>query len=428
MNHPFVGLDFGTTNSAVALLAGDGEPTLLRFPAASGPTPTQRTVLHFEPSARPGRVDVRAGALAIDRYVVGQGHGRLVQSIKSHLASGLFDRTRIYGQAMSLTDLVAAFVERVRFGAERDLGTRVVVGRPVRYWGERDASDERRALDRMETALRQAGFDQIVFEYEPVAAALRYARGLERDELVLIADLGGGTSDFCLLRVGPGVDLEDDDAILATRGVGIGGDAFDGRLIDHVVAPRLGRGGHYTTEFGNRLPVPPWIFGKLRRWHHLSFLRDDDTRRLLERLRAQADDTEAIERLCRVIEDDLGFSLYQAVERVKLALSERPRAAFELRHPAVELHAEVRREDFEAWIAPDVEAIGEVVDEALAAARVAPEEVDRVFTTGGSSFVPAVREELARRFDEARFVGGGELTAVAVGLALRARQRFGGRA
>lgn len=412
----YVGIDFGTTNSAVALAGAAGAPRLAPFPdGRGGEVPTWRTLLYFEEGG------VSAGAPAIRRYLETEGEGRLIQSIKSHLASALFARTQILGRLYSLEELVAAFLNQARAAVGVELGRRAVVGRPVRYWGAETAEDDARAVARMRTALELAGFDDVLFEYEPIAAALRYADTLDHDELVLIADLGGGTSDFSVVRVGPGLVPGDAAAILATGGVGIGGDSFDGRIIDHVVAPALGRDTAYRDEMGAVTPIPVWLYTRLRRWHHLSFLKSHKTMALLERMRTGALAPDRIEALISVIEDDLGLPLHQSVEAVKVALSGADRDALRFDRRALTIHEPVARAELSAWIAPDLDDIDTVIADVLHRADVAPSDIDRVFATGGSSFVPAVRARLAHRFGADRLVGGHELTSVAWGLAARAR-------
>jgi hypothetical chaperone protein len=409
-----VGIDFGTTNSAVGLVDRDGTAELAVLPGPGGEAATTwRTVLFFEPET----AEVRAGAPAIERYLEVEGEGRLVQSIKSHLSSASFTRTSIAGRTWTLEALVAAFLRKLRAATPRDLGNRVVIGRPVRYWGAASEEDEQRAVSRMRAALALAGFDEVVFEYEPVAAAARYAERLDHEELILVADFGGGTSDFSLVRVGPSTAQ-----VLATGGIGIGGDSFDARVIDARVAHALGRGGSYRDEMGAVAPVPAWPYAKLRRWHHLSFLKAPETMRLLERVQRGALEPERVARLVRVIEDDLGLPLHQAVERAKIALSTGDAGDLEL--AALDLFSPIARDDFEHWIAAELAAVDEVVASVLAAAGVGAHEVDRVFATGGSSLVPAVRRLLAARFGPHKLVGGEELTSVARGLALRARALF----
>jgi hypothetical chaperone protein len=410
----FVGIDFGTTNSTIALATAD-TVELVALPTPTGTAATWRTVLYFEPDGA-----LSAGAPAIARYQATEGEGRLVQSIKSHLASGAFSRTQIFGRRWRLEDMIAAFLRQIRAAAGRELGERCVVGRPVRYWGAETDEDDARAVGRMREALAMAGFTDVTFEYEPIGAAASYAARLDRDELIVVADFGGGTTDFSVLRVGPGVAAGDPRAILATGGIGVSGDAFDARAIDAVVAPELGRGTRYVCDaMGAQAPVPAWLYGHLRRWHYLSFLKEPETQRLLARVAAGALDPARIERLVRVVEDDLGLALHQAVERAKLRLSTEHDARLAL--DALELDLAITRAALEGWIAPDLDAIDRVLDGVLAEAGIDGGDVDRVFATGGSSLVPAVRARLGARFGADRVVGGEELTSVAWGLAARAR-------
>lgn len=403
----FVGIDFGTTNSAVAIADAAGAVALVPLAGA----PHWRTVLYFEPGGR-----LTAGTPAIARYLETEGEGRLVQSIKSHLASAAFSRTMILGRRWTLEDMIAAYLRQVRAAAPFELGNRAVVGRPVRYWGAETAEDDERAVARMRDALGKAGFDDVVFEYEPVGAAARYAAGLAREEQIVVADFGGGTTDFSVVKVPSG-------QVLATGGIGVSGDAFDARVIDAIVAPALGRGTRYRDEMGGEAPVPAWLFGHLRRWHYLSFLKEESTLRLLDRVAQGAIAPEKIERLIRLIDEDLGLVLHRAVEGAKVRLSTRDTERVVLE--PVELDLGVSRPGFEGWIEEDLVAIDGVLDDVLARAGVAAGAIDRVFATGGTSLVPAVRDRLIARFGADKLVGGEELTSVAWGLAARARQVFG---
>ena len=406
----YVGIDFGTTNSAVAIADDAGKVELVELAGAK----YWRTVLFFEPGGA-----LSAGAPAIGRYLETGGEGRLVQSIKSHLASSTFTRTSIFGKRFALDDMIAAYLRLVRAGANRDLGTRCVIGRPVKYWGAETADDDARAIKRMNEAMAKAGFTEVVYEYEPVGAAASYAARLDHEELIVVADYGGGTSDFTAIRVGKGAA-----EVLATGGIGVSGDAFDARVIDAVVAPALGRGTRYTTdEMGGEAPVPAWLYGHLRRWHLLSFLKEESTQRLLKRVEEGSLEPKKIENFIQLIDEDLGLPLHQAVEGAKVRMSSATADRLALR--AIELDLPIARADFETWIGEDLDVIDGVLDDVLARAGVAPDQIDRVFATGGSSLVPAVRGRLVRRFGADKLVGGEELTSVAQGLAARARQVFG---
>jgi hypothetical chaperone protein len=204
----------------------------------------------------------------------------------------------------------------------------------------------------------------------------------------------------------------------------LGGDSFDARIIDALVAPALGRDTTYRDTFGAMTPVPHWLFLRLRRWHHLSFLKEASTLELLDRIHHGSSDPDRIARLVRLVEDDLGLPLHQAVERCKVALSAREEA--ELVQPQLDLAAKGTRSAFSKWVVPELDDIDAVVSDVLSRAGVTAADVDTVFATGGSALVPAVRQRLAARFGEAKLAGGEELTSVAWGLAARARQLFSG--
>jgi hypothetical chaperone protein len=274
----------------------------------------------------------------------------------------------------------------------------------------------------LQAAAALAGFDDVAFEYEPVAAASQYERSLDHDELVLIGDFGGGTSDFCLIRLGPSARREADRrrTILAVDGIPLAGNVFDARLVRAVVSPALGLGGARRSERGQTLPMPSWLYSRLERWEDMSMLATPATMEILRGLRRQALAPEQIDGLIQLVQGDLGYLLYQEVERAKLALSrqEQTRFAFELL--SVPIAQDLARRDFESWIAADLARIGACVDRLLAHCNVPPSAVDRVFLTGGSSLVPSVRHIFAARFGADRLRGGDELTTVARGLALLA--------
>lgn len=415
-----LGLDFGTTNTSIAVVEGGGPARVIPLPTPAGGTVGHwRTVLCFEPAADDAPMRTSAGAPAIARFAASEGVARLLQSIKSHLASASFTDTAIFGRRFKVEELIATYLRALRAAAPFDLGRTLVVGRPVRYWGAESPADDARAVGRMRAALALAGFDEIELAYEPVAAAHAYAARLDHDEVVLIADFGGGTSDFSVVEVGPAKGA----VVRATSGVALAGDAFDARVVDAIIAPALGKGSRYRVEMGGEAPVPGWLYNHLRRWHHLSILKSPETSRLLARVADGALDRRAIAQLVHVVDDDLGLPLHGAVEAAKVALSNASAAGFEFARPGVRIDAPITRAGFDGWIAPELAAIDAAVDEALATAGVDASAIDRVFATGGSSLVPAVRATLAARFGAERIVGGEELTSVAAGLAEMAARR-----
>ncbi len=420
----WVGIDFGTTNSAVAVAHGSEAPHLSAFPSALGPRPTFPSVLYFEPKAAS-----LAGNAAIERYLASEVKGRFIQSLKTYLADRTFEGTGIGSQHYTLEKLIALIGRHM----SEQLGfttwpspRRIVLGRPVHFSNPIDAELDTYAADRLVTAIRLAGFDDIVFEYEPVAAAYAYEARLDRDERILIGDFGGGTSDFTIVAVGPDVRKRGRRAsdIVGTDGVPIAGDAFDKRIIRHLVAPRLGLGGEYLSPPDKFLPVPSWPYERLERWHYLSFLKSSQTLDMLERIRRTASTPERLEAFLLLIRHELGFQLHEAVQRTKFALSAETEAEFVFASGPVTIRKKVTRVEFERWIAEELAAMSGCVDRLMAASRLAYADIDRVFLTGGSSFVPAVRQIFVDRFGDAKVTGGDELTSVATGLALRAREQW----
>jgi hypothetical chaperone protein len=432
-----VGFDFGTTNSSVALVEGDGGVRLASFPSLGGLTESFRSVLYFEQAktgAGPKRTHVLAGPAAIEHYLHAEEKGRLIQSLKSHLASRSLTGTEVFGRRYKLEDLIARMLGDLRkhAGHEFDRPVRyAMVGRPVRFVGSESAEDDEFAVSRLREAFAHAGFERVDFEMEPVAAACAYESTLDHDELILIGDFGGGTSDFSLLRVGPTVRKRGRTAkdLLGNSGVGLAGDAFDARIVRKLVSPALGSDSE-ARSLNKILPaVPAWIYANLERWHYLSFLRTNNVREILKSARARALEPKKIEALIALIDEDLGYQLHQSVQQLKFALSRSETAEFRFRDgspvdPIIDLRIPVTRAEFETWIERDLQAVEGAVDGLLTASGVDRRGVDRVFLTGGSSFVPAVRRIFETRFGADRIRGGNEFTSVAHGLALRAAERL----
>jgi len=253
--------------------------------------------------------------------------------------------------------------------------------------------------------------------------------------LILIGDFGGGTSDFSLLRAGPGVRRRGrtQNDLLGNSGVGLAGDAFDARIIRKLVSPALGSDSE-ARSLNKLLPaVPAWIYANLERWHYLSFLRTNNVREILKSARIRALEPEKIQALIALIEEDLGYQLHQAVQQVKFELSRGESAEFRFHDgspglASIDLRIPVTRREFESWIKDDLQAIEVAVDKLFKDSGVDPRAVDRVFLTGGSSFVPAVRRIFENRFGANRIRSGNEFTSVAHGLALRAAESIDFRA
>lgn len=412
-----VGIDFGTTNSVIAMTAGAGEAGLVRFDAPDGTSAVFRSALCFwEDSAVRGGLAHEAGPWAIAEFLDMPDGSRFIQSFKSVAANALFEHATIFEKRLRFEDLGKVFLEHLRArscGALGDLPERIIVGRPVRYVGARpDPALARARYDAMFALLGR----EVHYVYEPMGAAFSFAARLTRPATLLVADFGGGTSDFSIVRVeAPGAAQR--CVPLGSAGIGIAGDRFDYRIMDHLVLPMLGKGGTYRS-FDKVLEIPAGHFTDFGDWSRLALMRNRRTLEELERLRRAASDPQAIGRMIAVVENELGYPLYDAVGQLKRALSSEEQATFRFDSPALKVQADVRRADFEQWIAPDLARIGETVDAALASAGLAPQDIDHVFLTGGSSLIPAVRRLFTERFDADRIDSGEELTSIAHGLAL----------
>lgn len=421
-----VGLDFGTTNSSIALANPDGVQ-VLAFPFSGGVTESYRSLLYLHRLREGHRSTIKSwsGPAGITEYLQSDEKGRLVQSLKSFLSSRSLQTTEVFGRRMKLEDLIARILRDILEAAREGFGEisrHAVVGRPVRFVGADSEVDDEYAVGRLKAALLAAGFEDVRFEFEPVAAAYHYENGLDHEEVVLIGDFGGGTSDFSLLRVGPSLRASGvPRRVIGNEGVGIAGDSFDARIVRHLVSPALGAGSEWKS--GDKLlPVPNWVYFKLERWHHLSFLKSADTLNMLQSVAVQAVERERIQALIYLVQHDLGYQLHRAVQRTKVELSASDEARFDFVDGDVELHERVKRRDFEEWIGEEIALIESSIERLLKKTGAAPSDVDVVFLTGGSSFVPAVRRIFENRFGASKIRSGGEFTSVARGLALKAAE------
>lgn len=422
-----VGIDFGTSNTAVAVADPAGGVRFLEFSLLGATTQSFRSLLHFDPEAQEVGTPIvfHAGTGAIEAYLEALGEGRLVQSFKTHLTTASLGRTQIGHHNVSLDDMLVLFFSRLREHIERAWGAMpeaATLGRPVRFAGADTEDDSAAAQQRLEAAAKRSGFGSVAFQLEPIAAAFHYERSLSQPELALVADFGGGTTDFCLMRLGGERGRDRRDDIVATGGVGMAGDDLDAAIIEHVVSPQLGKGTRYR-EMGREKQIPSSYYYKLSRWHHLSFLRGKRVRAELERLHRAAVEPEKIEAFIHVLENNQGFHLHKAVERLKIALSSQDEATFRFEDDPVEIETKVLRSDFERWIEPCVEHITSALDQTLAGTGVDAAQIDRVFMTGGTAFVPCVRREFERRFGADALHGGDELMSIASGLAVASAGR-----
>ena len=412
-----IGIDFGTTNSVVALGSPGGDASMVDFAAPDGSASIFRSALCFwEDHAVPGGIAREAGPWAIAEFLEYPQGSRFLQSFKSVAASRAFEHATIFEKRLRFEELGAIFLDRLRAHAGealKALPPRVIVGRPVRYAGQRpDSALARQRYELMFAALER----EVHYVYEPLGAAFSFAARLNEPATLLVADFGGGTSDFSVVRIGePGVKQR--CTPLGSAGIGIAGDRFDYRIMDKLVLPMLGKGGTYMS-MGKRLEIPAGHFADFGDWSRLALMHNRRTLAELQKLQRAADDPATISRMIAVVENELGYPLYDAVGRLKRLLSTDEQAHFHFDSAGVRVEADVSRAEFEQWIAPDLDRIGATIDTALADAGVGADAIDHVFLTGGSSLIPAVRRLFEQRFAGERIASGDELTSIAHGLAL----------
>lgn len=419
MARPACGMDFGTSNSTLAISTGNQPPRLV--PLESG-QPTIPTALFYSFDTD----ETRFGRDAMRTYVDG-ADGRLLRAIKSVLGTSLFnDTTRVKRRLLGFGDIVATFIAEVKARAEADLGheiDRLVCGRPVRFVDDDDAAD-RVAQGQLEAALRQAGYRDIAFQFEPIAAALDYEQNVTREEIGIVADIGGGTSDFTVIRLSPerarSADRKAD--ILSTGGVHVGGTDLDRLLSLRKVMPLLGYG---TLTADGKRPVPSSPYVDLATWHRINRLYGAPVMAELTSTHKEAADPKRIEKLIAIVEGRLGHALAARVEDVKIALSDADVARFSFHADDVALDAPVSRDDLDAAIAGAARKIADAAHETLKRAGIGADAVDTLIVTGGTTRVPAVSEVLSELFPAARRVATDAFGSVGLGLAIEAGRRFG---
>ncbi len=415
------GLDFGTTNSALAISTPKGVRTVSISNRESSER-TLRSVLFFDEER-----NVFVGQRAIDEYLQYEGaYGRFLQSIKAFLPSASFTSTSIFGRQYKIEDLVAIILREIKSAGEREVGesvSRVILGRPV-FFSEKP-EDDALAESRLRTTAMDAGFSDIEFELEPIAATLAYLATMRPgvEQTVLMGDFGGGTSDFTVMRLLAGAPMtrkEKRERILSVGGVYVGGDSFDSRVMRERVTPYFGRDIQFREMGDRKMPMPLWIMDMLCQWHMTPMLRAKQTLEIIRQIKRTADDQTKVQNLENLILENQGFMIFQAIERAKKELSSEIEARILYRERAMHIDENVARAEFETIIAREVAKIEECVAKTMSDAKVQPEQVDVVLLTGGSSFVPVIRRLFEQRFGVQKIVNLDAFTSVAHGLAISA--------
>ena len=417
MPDTFCGIDFGTSNSTVGTPI-DGNVVLCPL---EGRHVTMPSAIFFDYEDQ----GTHFGRDAMSLYTAGV-QGRLLRSLKSVLGTSLIDEvTEIRGRGMALREVISLFFGQLKTLAEHAIGTpvdSVVLGRPVRFVDDDDAAD-RRAHEALLGLAREQGFRHVETQFEPVAAALAYEQGLRHEELALVVDLGGGTSDFAIVRLSPQRSAHSDRSadILACAGVHVGGTDVDHDLSLAKVMPHLGLHGHLRPR---RLPMPSSYYHDLATWHRVTLLYRPRVLAELRLLLPQVEDRAMVQRLIEVIAERKGHHLAAAVEAAKIELSASDPACVQLplREP---LQVPVTLAELNEVVVPSAQKIVAAIVRCCAEANVVPTRIDSVFLTGGTSMIPEVRGRIAEYLGGVRVVDGDVFGSVGLGLGIDARRRFG---
>ena len=406
------GLDFGTTNSSLAWAHEDGTVSLCDLDNLAPNARVLRSLLYYSPERR----DFVVGQRAIDEYLREDMQGTLIQSIKTFLADDSFEQTWINDRYYKLEDLIAVIFQHVRQTINRLAGGEavLVIGRPA--INVHRPEKETVAQDRLRKAAQLAGFFDVDYLYEPIAAGLSYETSLTRPETVLIGDFGGGTSDFTVMRLGTGNTGDRREDILASGGVQVAGDSFDARLMWHKLTKYFGGGTTYRSMEGETLPFPKSLLAELGVWHHVPFLRSSKTREQLARIRWSSNAPQAIDALQTLVDGNYAFFLFQAIEKAKAELSDVEHTTIDFHRECIRIEERVERDEFNHFIEADRARIEACMASVLERSGVPPEAIDTVFLTGGSAQIPIIRQMFIDRFGEAKLKAQDYLTSVAMGL------------
>lgn len=410
------GIDFGTSNST----AGWSRPGQRALLPLEDDKLTLPSVIFFHAED----AHVSYGRAALADYLDGH-EGRLMRSLKSLLGTSMMDEhTEVAGRAVPFRDLLAQFIGELKRRAERAAGrefTRAVLGRPV-FFVDDDARADQRAQDTLEEIARKTGLRDIAFQYEPIAAAFDYESQIAREELVLVVDIGGGTSDFTLIRVGPerAGRAERRDDILASGGVHIGGTDFDKALSLTSMMPLLGLGS--LLKSGREMPSSPYF--NLATWHTINQAYTRKAWSQLAELHRDAADKPKLERLQSLVRERAGHWLALQVEEAKIALSGAPVAHIDMGRIAAGETVTLHRAELDRAIDALVTSVEQTVSRLLVDAGITASAIDTVFFTGGSSGVPLLRERVLALTPQARCVEGDLFGSIGAGLALDAQRKF----
>ncbi|MBL4906047.1 MAG: Hsp70 family protein [Sneathiella sp.] len=417
-----VGLDFGTTNTVITTITPSGERIHHSFNSDLGDSRNFRSLICYWDEDEQGMpvLDHSSGPYGISDYLEWGSDQRLIMSMKNYLGDKSFSRTQILSRQLSIEDMIAHVLQDLLAKTEISLTQselNVVAGRPVVFAGAR--ADESLALERLGRAFERAGLSNVEFAYEPAAAGYKFGKSGNAKGLVLVADFGGGTSDFSILKLEEGAERRYKP--IAHSGVGIAGDRFDAKIFDFAIAPMLGKGSSYDS-FGKSVPVP-WQPGNFM-WHRMALMQNKKDLQYWKSLCRHSYEPEKIKRLVHIIEEGLLFQINRLVLKAKEELSRQQTTVIDLKEIGLDVEIPLSRQEFELCIRDELEKIETSIEDVLKNAEIESGQIDQVFMTGGTSHTPAVRQIFIDLFGADKIRGGNEFSSVADGLAEMAFDKF----
>ncbi len=406
------GIDFGTTNSALSILDVEENKIVKTFNEAS--------ILFFIQPQGSSKVVSYVGKPAIEAYLANGMGGRFMKSVKRVLPRASFTDTKVYNQKYTAADLVTLILSYLKGMADEYIGediTEIILGRPVVF--DEDPVKDELAQTRLQKAAANAGFTNISFQMEPIAAAFAYERTLAEAETVLVADIGGGTSDFTVMKLGPEkyktTNRRQD--ILAQGGVYIGGDSFDSSFMSQALTSYFGKNLLYESSPGKMLEVPNVLFDNIISWEKMNFFNVHKLIREIDRFYVYTRKDEKLMNLMVLIEKNLGYSLFKAIESTKIDLSDMDETTFQFDRESIEITKDIAIDDYNTIIGGNINKIGGYLDAFLIKYGITANQIDTVFITGGSAQVRALQDVMNDRFGEEKLRSGDYLNSVSQGLA-----------
>lgn len=414
----FCGFDFGTSNSTI----GVGKDSLCQLVMLENNKPTIRSAIFCDTELK----EWIFGQEGVNSYLEGVP-GRLMMSLKSVLGSSLMeDKTVIFNEYIPYSSVLARFMQHVKQHAEQSIHselTHVVLGRPV-HFDDNDAKKDRLAQNTLEKIARDIGFKEVSFQFEPIAAAMTYEMLIKQEQLALIVDMGGGTSDFTIIRLHPGAaPVNRYQDVLANCGIHIAGTDFDQRLSLNVVMPLLGLGSMMSGSSSD-IEVPSMFYHDLTTWHTLSNLYDAKTLTHIRSIRARAYQKNLLDRLLHVLKTKAAHHILDTVETSKQRLSDELEVNLNLDFIEHNLEVLLQRQELNAVIQEDLEKIIATIEDAVKISEVKFTDINAIFYTGGSTKIPLIRDRITALFPQAKVVQGDAFGSVGLGLTLEAQRKY----